>query len=159
MMLCISKDNPVWRIPLRQLNKKEIKNEKLANKKTLITEIIYNLENRKPKHILHVTFDDLEFNQNGKAYININSNKVRGVLEYIYHERTGDNKNIPMPTAPIEPTAEELFILKSYLNKIHPVLLENSPYAIENSIIENRNIHDEHLDLLKSQYHYPDNRG
>src|SRR5690625_2380188 len=153
--LCILKDKVV-EIPISKIkNGKKIKKE-LSGKAVLKVEMIYETENRKPFKIVNMNFNKITFDKYGVYDVNNASisKNFQVKLEYIFSDfsNVDEIKALPIPIAPSIPTNEEILIIKTYLDNKYPLLLKNSPKAMENSIYRMRKIHEKEINTFKESH-------
>ena len=153
--LCILKDQVV-EIPVSKIkNGKIIKNE-LSGETVLKVEMIYETENRKPLKIVNMNFNKITFDRHGVYDVNNTSasKNFQVKLEYIFsHFSNADEiKALPIPIAPSIPTDEEVLTIKTYLDKKYPLLLTNSPRAMEDSIYRMKKIHKKEIETFKKSH-------
>lgn len=147
IVLCISNSGIIWHVPMKQIKTKQIVNKSFKNTSALITEIMYLLEDGKPKYILNIYYNRVTFDLNGKAYFDINQDNNQNFFEYLSHDKVSNNNQI-LPE-PVLPNDREVFMIKTYLNSRYPSLLDNTPYAVEQSINEKKEMYNEHVKILK----------
>lgn len=145
--LVIYKDSPIWRVPLSQIKNRTLKNELFANKRVLVSVIMFVFENEKPDRILRTMFKRVTFDENGEVYFDIDRTEQQIVIDYI--KNADKQKELPLLTLPTEPSIEEMARLKDYLNRLYPQILKRSPYAIESTIEQTRLFHIDHVDIVK----------
>src|SRR5699024_11594090 len=81
------------------------------------------------------------------------SENLQVKLEYIFSDFSVDEiKALPIPIAPSIPTNEEILIIKTYLDNKYPLLLKNSPRAMEDSIYRMKNIHKKEIETFKESH-------
>lgn len=153
--LCILKDQVV-EIPVSKINNGKMIKKELSGETVLEIEMIYETENRQPLKIVNMNFSKITFDKNGVYDVNntSTSKKFQVKLEYIFSDfsNTNEIKALPIPIAPSIPTDEEILTIKTYLNKKYPMLLTNSPRAIEDSIYRINKIHKEEVKAFKESH-------
>lgn len=160
-MLYIS-DNEIYEIPISKIKDGKIVKRELSGKVVLEMEILYVTENRKPYEFNRILFNRITFDDNGVydiraamlspeeqtrfAYMNL------GITE-VTQDITGIEDNpLPIPKAPTTPTEQEIINIKDYLNRKYPMLLHNSPDAIEYAIFRDKEVHKEQIKKMKQTY-------
>jgi hypothetical protein len=148
-IVCIA-ENCVVEIPESKTKGNKWIKPELANKSTLTVEISYETENRKPFKIIHLGFDRISFNEQGiynfeEAMI---SEEARVNSDYMW-SFLSEKKPLPIPIAPVIPTKEEMLTIKNYLNNKYPLLLKNTPDAIELTIDRIKERHNENIENFK----------
>ena len=119
-------------------------------------EIIYETENKKPFKIVNMNFNKITFDKHGVYDVNntSTSKNFQVKLEYIFSDFSNldEIKALPIPIAPSIPTDEEILIIKTYLDNKYPLLLKNSPRAIEDSIYRMKKIHKKEIETFKESH-------
>ena len=153
--LCILKEN-VFEIPVSKIKNGKMIKAELSGETVLMMEMIYETENRKPFKIVNINFDKVTFDQNGVYDVNSTSRSksFQIKLEYIFSGllNTDGVKALPIPIAPYLPNDEEIQVIKIYLERKYPLLLRNSPRAIEKSIYRMNEIHKEEIEKFKESH-------
>ncbi|OEH53938.1 hypothetical protein AQ616_15810 [Oceanobacillus sp. E9] len=155
-------NNNVYEIPRSRIKDGKKIEKKLTGKTVLEMEIIYSIEDRKPKKFLRILFNRVTFNSNGIYDFGSDSlteqNRVqleyafRDITEALSHHKKSELSPLPIPKAPIIPSEEEIVTIKSYLNRKYPNLLNDSPYAIEYTIKKAKENHKEKIRVMKDSY-------
>jgi hypothetical protein len=159
--LCVFNDR-VYEIPLSKSKNGKMVEPKLSGQTVLSVELVYSIQNRKPYEIIRIVIDRITFDNTGIFDISaaMLTDEFGVVLEYAHRETDKaigsisriESRPLPIPKAPIIPTNEELSKIKEYLNQKYPLLLKNSPYAIEHSIQNNRDSHKKKIQQMKKSY-------
>lgn len=111
-----------------------------------------------PYKIAKIHFDKVNFDQDGvynmSTYSTSKEFQIR--LNYIFSDISNSildaEKNLPIPIAPCIPTKEEIKAIQIYINRKYPLLLRNSPKAIETSINRSKEIHNEEIKIFKESH-------
>src|SRR5699024_3901109 len=148
--LCILKDKVV-EIPVSKIKNGNMIKKELSGETVLKVEMIYETENRKPSKIVNMNFNKITLDKHGDYDVNSTSksDNLQVKLEYIFSDFSVDEiKALPIPIAPSIPTNEEILIIKTYLDNKYPLLLKNSPRAMEDSIYRMKNIHKKEIETF-----------
>lgn len=151
--LVISREGKVYPIPIPKGPTYNAVPE-LANQQALVVDLFYETQNRKPWRLLHIGYDRIELDEHGqqtsedlerhKKLYNFNNFGICTVEQL--SKRRGP---FSIPEAPDIPTKVEKDALRTYIKQKYPVLWENSPYAIENSIKSRIDTHSELISMVK----------
>ncbi|MCC3357757.1 hypothetical protein [Bacillus sp. REN16] len=153
--LCVTTNGNVYEIPIKQIDANKVVKEEISNQMVLMVTLAYETENRKPYQLGPIWFERVVFDENGVYDFSDDhlSEKNHVLLEYAMSGiTTGENSPLPIPPAPIIPSENESQAIKTYLNKKYPLLLKNSPDAINNSIRRSKQIHEENIKKLKKSH-------
>jgi hypothetical protein len=149
-------NNNVLEVPMSKLNKGKFINPELSNQNVLKIEMIYETNNRKPYNIIRILFDRINFDKNGVYYMDDSLTEENSIkLEYVMYSINSeliDPQPLPIPKAPIIPSKGEIEIIKGYLTKKYPFLLNNSPNALEYWIKRSKEIYEEDLRKFKDSH-------
>lgn len=159
--ICVYNGN-TYEFPLSKIANRKIVESKLSGQTVLHVELLYETQNRKPYSIIRIHFSKITFDNNGIHDMNgdLLSEDFQVESEYrnreIYEalsKRQGQELNpLPIPKAPIIPTSEEIDTLKDYLYRKYPLLLQNSPYEIEETIQDVQERHKDKIRQMKKSY-------
>lgn len=145
----------VYEIPVKQIDEGKVEKPNLSNQEVLMVTLAYETENRKSYRLVQIRFERVVFNENGICDFKEEhlSDKNRVLLEYAMSGiSTGESQPLPIPPAPIIPSEKEIQSIKSYLNRKYPLLLKNSPDAINDSIRKSKKVHEENIKKLKESH-------
>lgn len=152
--LCVTINN-VYEIPIKQIDAKKVVKLELSSQMVLMVTLAYETENRKPYRLGPIWFERVLFNANGiydfkEEHL---SEKNQVLLKYAMSGiTTGESRPLPIPPAPVIPSEKEIHTIKTYLNRKYPLLLKNSPDAINDSIRRSKKIHEENIKKLKESH-------
>jgi len=159
--VCVS-EGKAYEIPLSKIKDGKVFDSRLSDQTVLRMELVYVTQNRNPYEIVRILFDRIAFDKAGIYDIGaaVLSDEFRVEFDYatrestkLISEITGTTPHpLPIPKAPIIPTNEDIAIIKAYLNKKYPLLLKNSPSALEESIQIAKEHHKEKIKQMKKSY-------
>lgn len=158
--LCVF-NGTVYEIPLNKRKDGKIIETKLSKQTVLNVELVYLTQNRKPYELIRVTFNRITFDNNGVYDVEkaMMTDEFHVEMQYIgrkafegINSLGEDSTPLPIPRAPIIPSEDEINNLKAFLNQKYPLLMENSPYAIEAAIKKEQERHKERIAQMKKSY-------
>lgn len=147
-------ENTVHEIPLTKVKDGKMEAPIFSNQSVLKMEMVYETKNRKPNKILRIIFNNILFNSDGiydygAASV---SKEFQVKLEYIMSGIGLESSPLPIPIAPVIPSNKEVELLKNHLNNKYPLLLFNSPYALEEAINQSKVQHQEDVVKMKDTH-------
>ncbi len=149
--LCICMDGKIIKVPnVKWDNNKSI--PQLSEQEVLHVHIVYDTEERNPNMIIGVWFDRVQLDELGQYSLNKNHPSLQNFIEYAFvsaEELCERNEPLTIPAAPVVPTQFEKESLNTYLKNKYPVLLKNSPHAIELTINRLNEQHRKYIGLVK----------
>ena len=153
--ICIS-DGKVHEVTNKEVNNGEMIKPGLAGKEVLGVTFIYELINRKPVDLIRAEFSRMAFDDKGVYRYDQDKEaniRARNILSFAFH--SGDDENtipLPIPVAPIEPTKEEIVLINEYLERKYQELLRKNPNAIDEEILNHRELHQKRIKMMKDSY-------
>jgi hypothetical protein len=124
----------------------------LACKEVLWVEIICKMKDRNITEGKRIAFRRISLDKDGGYYFDLNHFKkvmynYHLYIELVYGKKISTLRRIPY--GPEVPTSGEYFLLKEYLNKYYPIILEKNGQLIENAIINVKQKHNVLVALVK----------
>lgn len=146
-------DDKVYRVPVPKDNAYKSILE-LANKTVLYAQLIYNLENKKPKELINIYFENFDLDNNGQ-YILTDEKVNRNMYNVINFGFTSPNelslREDPwvIPQCPVIPNSKQKSIIISYLRSRYPSLERDALWVIENYVNVRKRQYNEIIDLIR----------
>lgn len=158
--LCVH-DGKVYEIPVYKIKNGKFPKKELAGKTVIMMEMTYETKDRRPFKIIRITFERASFDNKGIYDIHKDapSQAFAVKLKYMFSKLYKKNEPLPIPIAPVIPTKQEVEILKAYLNKKYPALLQNSPNVIEKWITIAKEQHKKEIKMMKESYRKQEKNG
>lgn len=126
----------------------------LANQWVLEVCLYYETKNRKPAHLISISFDRIKLDNKGQYRLTSDETnmKLRDFLEYGFttaEELSKKTDPWSIPDAPIIPNQNEKDALIQFLKSQYPLLWNGCPQIIEKEIIQKEAIHKKKLELIR----------
>ncbi|KAF0817735.1 MULTISPECIES: hypothetical protein [unclassified Cytobacillus] len=139
----------VFEIPKKDYS--EIRRPEFAKQDILMMDMACETKNRKPIRILRIVFDTLAFDDNGvyRTQDAILTDEFYVQFSYAMYNSNIDERPLPLPRAPINPSKDDINVLKMYITKKYPTISDVFPEWVDYSIKKSKELYQENINKFK----------